>query len=114
MMPEIGDIIEIVRDVPEKALRVGMQGVVVHAHGNDFCEIEFTNSEGETLDFTALPAQAFMVVWRAETQQWLPVSEQQEKQGWASLSLASAMRDMEDEPTLYSLDDLCRIHAKYS
>lgn len=33
-------------------------------------------------------------------------AEQQEKQEWASLSLASAMRDMEDEPELYSLDDL--------
>ena len=75
-MPEIGDIVEIVRDVPEKALRVGTQGVVVHAHGNDFYEIEFTNSGGETLDFAALPANAFMVVWRAETQQWLPVAEQ--------------------------------------
>jgi hypothetical protein len=33
-------------------------------------------------------------------------AEQREKQEWASLSLASAMRDMEDEPALYSLDDL--------
>ena len=33
-------------------------------------------------------------------------AEQQEKQDWASFSLASAMRDMEDEPDLYSLSDL--------
>jgi len=33
-------------------------------------------------------------------------AEQQEKQDWASLSLFSAMRDVEDEPILYSLSDL--------
>lgn len=38
-------------------------------------------------------------------------AEQQEKQNWASLSLSSAMRDMEDEPVLYSLSDLQVIFA---
>ncbi len=33
-------------------------------------------------------------------------AEQQEKQDWASLSLSSAMRDMEDETTLYSMSDI--------
>jgi hypothetical protein len=33
-------------------------------------------------------------------------AEQQEKQEWASLSLSSAMRDMEDETTLYSMSDI--------
>ena len=33
-------------------------------------------------------------------------AEQQEKQDWASLSISSAMRDIEDEPILYSLSDL--------
>jgi len=33
-------------------------------------------------------------------------AEQQEKQDWASLSLSSAMRDMEDEPALYRLSDI--------
>jgi len=33
-------------------------------------------------------------------------AEQQEKQDWTSLSLSSAMRDMEDEPTLYSISDI--------
>ena len=37
--------------------------------------------------------------------------EQQEKQEWASLSLSSAMRDMEDEPVLYSLSDLKVVFA---
>jgi hypothetical protein len=33
-------------------------------------------------------------------------AEQQEKQDWSSLSLSSAMREIEDEPALYSLSDL--------
>ena len=38
-------------------------------------------------------------------------AEQQEKQEWASLSLSSAIRDMEDEPALYSLSDLKVVFA---
>jgi len=33
-------------------------------------------------------------------------AEHQEQREWSSLSLSSAMRDMEDEPVLYSLSDL--------
>lgn len=33
-------------------------------------------------------------------------AEQQEKQDWASLSLSSAMREMKDEPALYSISDI--------
>jgi hypothetical protein len=33
-------------------------------------------------------------------------AEQQEKQEWGLLSLSSAMRDMEDEPALYSMADI--------
>lgn len=38
-------------------------------------------------------------------------AEQQEKRDWVSLSLSTAMRDMEDEPDLYSLSDLRMIFA---
>jgi len=41
----------------------------------------------------------------------LTKAEQQEKQEWASLSLSSAMRDIEDEPVLYSLSDLKVVFA---
>ena len=33
-------------------------------------------------------------------------AEQQEKQDWTSLSLSSAMRDIEDEPALYNISDI--------
>lgn len=38
-------------------------------------------------------------------------AEQQEKQDWASLSLSSAMRDMEDEPARYSMSDIRVVFA---
>lgn len=38
-------------------------------------------------------------------------AEQQEKQEWASLSLSSAMRDMEDESVLYSMSDIRVVFA---
>ena len=41
----------------------------------------------------------------------LTKAEQQERQDWASVSLSSAMRDMEDEPDLYNLSDLRIIFA---
>jgi hypothetical protein len=33
-------------------------------------------------------------------------AEQQEKMDWSALSVSSALRDMEDEPDLYSLSDI--------
>jgi hypothetical protein len=41
----------------------------------------------------------------------LTKAEQQEKHEWASLSLASAVRGMEDDPDLYSLSDIKVVFA---
>jgi len=76
MRADIGDIVEIVRDIPEKHLRAGMRGAVVHCHSNDVYEVEFTNENGETLDLSALDADLFILVWRAATRQWIPLAEQ--------------------------------------
>ena len=38
-------------------------------------------------------------------------AEQHEKQDWTSLSLSSAVRDMEDEPALYNISDLKVVFA---
>ncbi len=38
-------------------------------------------------------------------------AERQEKQDWTVLSLSSAMRDMEDEPALYSTSDIKVVFA---
>ncbi len=76
MMPDIGDIIELVTDIPEKNLRAGTQGAIVHCHGSDVYEVEFIDDSGETLDFSALHAEHFIIVWRAENRQWVPIAEQ--------------------------------------
>jgi len=74
-MPDIGDVIELTVDIPDRNLRAGVQGTIVHCHDNEAYEVEFTNKDGETLDFLALRAEQFIVVWRAETQEWLSVAE---------------------------------------
>jgi hypothetical protein len=75
-MPEIGDMVEMTVDMPERNLRVGVQGTIVHCHNNNAYEVEFTNEEGETLDFMSLSPEQFIVVWRVETQEWVTVAEQ--------------------------------------
>jgi len=75
-MPDIGDVIELTVDIPERNLRAGVQGTVVHCHNDDAYEAEFTNEQGEPLGFLALRPEQFIVLWRAETQQWVSVVEQ--------------------------------------
>ncbi|SLM29877.1 conserved hypothetical protein [Desulfamplus magnetovallimortis] len=76
MLPDIGDIIELITSIPEKNLNAGLCGTVVHSHSNDIYEIEFTNEKGETMDFLSLHKKYFMVVWKSETKQWIPIAEQ--------------------------------------
>jgi NAD(P)H-flavin reductase len=68
-MPDIGDVIELTADIPDRNLRAGLQGTIVHCHDHEAYEVEFTE-DGEPLDFLALRAGQFIVVWRAETQEW--------------------------------------------
>jgi len=75
-MLTIGDVIELTVDIPDHKLLAGMQGAIVHCHNEDAYEIEFTDDNGETLDFLALRPEQFIVVWHAATQQWVPVVEQ--------------------------------------
>ena len=50
-MINIGDLVELIVDIPERNLRCGTQGTVVHCHNSEAYEIEFTNNNGETVDF---------------------------------------------------------------
>ncbi|HLC15603.1 MAG TPA: DUF4926 domain-containing protein [Thermodesulfovibrionia bacterium] len=75
-MPEIGDVIELITDIPNRNLRVGRQGTIVHCHNNDSYEIEFTDNTGRTLDFLALHSKQFIIVWQIKTKQWVSVAEQ--------------------------------------
>lgn len=75
-MITIGDVVELSIDIPEQNLRAGERGTVVHCHNRDAYEIEFTNESGETLNFLSLNPDQFIVIWKADTEQWVPVVEQ--------------------------------------
>jgi len=70
------DVVELIVDLPPHALYAGMQGTVLDVHGDgEAYEVEFSDEQGRTLNFLALPAEQFMVVWRAQTRQWVPLAE---------------------------------------
>ena len=75
-MPELFDVVELIVDLPEKGLYVSMQGTIVEVHRDGAAyEVEFTDEQGEALNFLALRPEQFVVVWRAQTQQWVPLTE---------------------------------------
>lgn len=74
--PEIFDVIELLIDLPEDNLSVGVRGAIVECYGARKYEVEFTNEDGESLALCTLSPEQFMVVWKAKTKSWLSVSEQ--------------------------------------
>ncbi len=74
-MTDIGDVIELVVDIPNENLRAGMQGTIVHQHTDKAFEVEFVNQEGETRALLALDTSQFIVVWQAATKKWVPLAE---------------------------------------
>ena len=73
--PELFDVVELLVDLPEFNLRAGVQGAIVECYQDNNYEVEFSNSDGETLALCALSARQFVVVWSAKTKTWLPISE---------------------------------------
>ena len=67
----IGDAVELVKDIPGKKLYYGMQGTIVDTHLGAY-EIEFTNSDGETIDFLSLTPDNFIVTWTIENNNFVP------------------------------------------
>ncbi|MCX6045666.1 MAG: DUF4926 domain-containing protein [Chloroflexi bacterium] len=75
-MPELFDLVELIIDIPERNLRAGMRGTIVHCHSETAFEVEFTNEQGETLDEWSFTTNQFIVVWRHATHDWVPLTEQ--------------------------------------
>ena len=73
--PELFDVVELLLDLPEFNLRAGIQGAIVECYRDNNYEVEFSNSDGETLALCSLSTQQFVVVWSAKTKTWLPVPE---------------------------------------
>jgi hypothetical protein len=74
--PELFDIVELLEYLPEHELQAGAQGTIVECYGDDAYEVEFSNSEGETLALCTLSCEQFIIVWQAKTKSWLPLPEQ--------------------------------------
>ena len=74
--PELFNVVELLVDLPEDNLSAGVRGAIVECYDDDNYEVEFTNTEGETLAQSTLSPSEFLVVWKAKTKSWLPVSEQ--------------------------------------
>jgi hypothetical protein len=73
--PELFDVIELLRNQPEKILQAGAQGAIVDVYPDGQYEVEFSNESGETLALVTLFADQFIVVWRAETKTWVTIAE---------------------------------------
>ena len=72
---DLFDVIELLVDLPEYNLRAGNQGAIVECYNDDQYEVEFTNSDGESLALLTLDSRHFIVVWKANKKNWLPVSQ---------------------------------------
>ena len=73
--PELFDVVELLVDLPEHNLQAGVRGAIVEEYADRHYEIEFTDRDGETLILATLPADRFVVVWRASTKTWVSVAD---------------------------------------
>jgi hypothetical protein len=75
MKPELLDVVELLVDLPEHRQSLGAQGTIVECHDLNHFEVEFSNENGETMALCVLTPQQFMVVWQAQTKQWLTTTD---------------------------------------
>ncbi len=80
MKPALLDVIELIVERQEDQLRAGTRGTIVHCHhtqeaGKNGYEVEFATAEGETVALCAVPIHQFIVVWKAETEQWVSTTQ---------------------------------------
>ena len=75
-MIELLDVVELLVDLPHNLIDKGYHGTIVECYPDNLYEVEFSDSDGETLDLLTLSANQFMVVWRVATHQWVSAEEQ--------------------------------------
>ena len=72
---ELFDVVELLNAFPDRQLQAGMQGAVVECYENNIYEVEFADRNGETVALCTLSPEQFLVVWQAQTNSWLSISE---------------------------------------
>ncbi len=75
IQPELLDVVELLVDRPDVQLQAGDQGTIVEEYEDRAYEVEFSNSQGETLALLALEPEQFVVVWQNTTKAWVPLTE---------------------------------------
>ncbi len=100
--PDLFDVIELLVNLPEYNLQAGEQGTIVECYSNSDYEVEFSNSEGETLALCPLSPQQFIVVWQANTKTWLSAAEK----------LSALINHLPDERQQEVLDFAMFLHQK--
>ena len=83
IQPELFDVVELLVDLPDIAVQAGKQGTIVEDYGDTShaqasqraYEVEFANSEGETIAMRALTPDQFVVVWKSDTKSWVPLAD---------------------------------------
>jgi len=76
MQPGLLDVIEVLVDLPERHVQVGMQGTIVHCYPDNVFEVESVNEDGETTALCPLRSGQFLIVWKASTKTWLTAEDQ--------------------------------------
>jgi hypothetical protein len=71
MTPKLFDVIKLLVDLPEVDIKAGEIGTIVEEYDDLAYEVEFANSDGETLALLALAPDKFIVVWESETKSWV-------------------------------------------
>ena len=73
--PELFDVIELLIDLPSHSLCAGDRGAICEEYDNSQYEVEFTNSDGESIALVVLSVDSFVVVWRSASKTWVPIAE---------------------------------------
>lgn len=81
--PELLDVVELLVELPDVDVQPGELGTIAEVYSNrenpqaspQAYEVEFANSQGETIAMRALTPDQFVVVWRNETRTWVPLPE---------------------------------------
>ena len=74
--PELYDVVEIITELPEYNLHAGTRGTVVLQYSDEDFEIEFEDEEGNSLAICTLPLHQFIVVWQANGEHAVSITDQ--------------------------------------
>lgn len=100
IQPELLDVVELLVDLPEVKLQAGDQGTIVEEYDDCAYEVEFSNSQGETLALLALEPEQFVVVWQNTTKTWVPLTDR----------IAAVLQKLPEDRQQQVLNFACSLH----